>query len=34
MRTAVLTISTSAAAAGAEDVSGPRLAELAAAAGC
>ena len=34
MRTAVLTISTSAAAAGAEDVSGPRLAERATAAGC
>ena len=34
MRTAVLTISTSAAAAGAEDVSGPRLAGLATAAGC
>lgn len=34
MRTAVLTISSSAAAAGAEDVSGPRLAELAAGAGC
>ncbi len=34
MRTAVLTISTSAAAAGAQDVSGPRLAELATAAGC
>jgi molybdenum cofactor synthesis domain-containing protein len=34
VRTAVLTISTSAAAAGAEDVSGPRLAGLAAAAGC
>ena len=34
MRTAVLTISTSAAAAGARDVSGPRLAELATAAGC
>ena len=34
MRTAVLTISTSAAAEGARDVSGPRLAELATAAGC
>jgi molybdenum cofactor synthesis domain-containing protein len=34
VRTAVLTISTSAAAAGAGDVSGPRLAELAAGAGC
>ncbi len=34
MRTAVLTISTSAAVAGAQDVSGPRLAELAGAAGC
>jgi len=34
VRTAVLTISTSAAVAGAEDVSGPRLAELAAEAGC
>jgi len=34
VRTAVLTISTSAAVAGAQDVSGPRLAELAAQAGC
>jgi len=34
VRTAVLTISTSAAAAGTQDVSGPRLAELAAQAGC
>jgi molybdenum cofactor synthesis domain-containing protein len=34
VRTAVLTISTSAAVAGAQDVSGPRLAELAGAAGC